>query len=187
MSNKKKDLILEAARNVLKTEGSANFSMRKVAASAGMSLGNLQYYFKTKDTLFEGLLAQYMTQYRNRYLEYMETPLTKEILAASINEILEDEATNNDKDIYQILYSYAEAGGLSKINQEDFIKEVYQLLYSFLANTDASVSARKIHLACSFLIPYFHSYSFYYKKLGASIDAIEKFLTDTVGDLIGIV
>ena len=43
------NLILEAAELLLIDSGYHNFSMRKVATKAGISVGNLQYYFPSKD------------------------------------------------------------------------------------------------------------------------------------------
>ena len=48
--------LLAAAHRVLITAGYANFSMRRVATEAGVSVGNLQYYFSTKDALTAALL-----------------------------------------------------------------------------------------------------------------------------------
>ncbi|GIH96776.1 TetR/AcrR family transcriptional regulator [Planobispora siamensis] len=44
------------ARDLLLGEGLDAFSMRTVAASAGMRLGNLQYYFATRDDLLEAVI-----------------------------------------------------------------------------------------------------------------------------------
>jgi len=185
MYNSKKDLILDAARRVHREAGSSGFSMRKVAASAGMSLGNLQYHFKTKETLFEGLLNQYMEQYRNRYKEFRKLPLTRETLSVLIKEILKDEASDEDGEIYRVLYSYAEAGGMSESVMDSYIEELYQILYSLLSYTASPASADNVHLACSLLIPYFESYGLFHGKLGAPIGSIEELLTKTIWELVG--
>ena len=43
--------IVLAARELLMDEGYAQFSMRNVAARAGVHLANVQYYFKTREDL----------------------------------------------------------------------------------------------------------------------------------------
>jgi len=55
--------IVAAAENVLIEEGYHNFSLRKVAATAGIKLGNLQYYFPTKDELVKTMLDQVIQVY----------------------------------------------------------------------------------------------------------------------------
>jgi AcrR family transcriptional regulator len=48
--------IAETARDLLLSGGLDAFAMRTVAASAGMRLGNLQYYFATRDDLLEAVI-----------------------------------------------------------------------------------------------------------------------------------
>lgn len=48
--------ILEAARDIFATEGYARLSMRGVAARAGITLGTVQHYYRTKEALFEAML-----------------------------------------------------------------------------------------------------------------------------------
>ena len=60
--------ILLAAEKLLIDEGYHNFSLRKVAASAGLTLGNLQYYFPSKDALIKAMLDNCI----ERYLELFE-------------------------------------------------------------------------------------------------------------------
>ena len=50
------DKVLRAARKILALEGYPNFTMRNVAARSGISLGNLQYYFPTKNALLRELI-----------------------------------------------------------------------------------------------------------------------------------
>src|ERR1700722_624222 len=53
------EMILNAAKNVLVKEGYSGLTMRNVAAGAGTTVGNLQYYYADKDSLLRDLL-QYM-------------------------------------------------------------------------------------------------------------------------------
>ncbi|RKG93643.1 TetR/AcrR family transcriptional regulator [Corallococcus terminator] len=54
--------ILDAAMDVLVQDGYAGLSLRGVAQRAGVSLGNLQYYFPTKQDVVRALLARYLEQ-----------------------------------------------------------------------------------------------------------------------------
>jgi len=53
---RRRDDILVAARRVLVDNGYDQFSMREIAASVGMKLGNLQYYFRSREDLLEALI-----------------------------------------------------------------------------------------------------------------------------------
>ncbi len=61
--------IVLAARETLMDEGYAQFSMRNVAARAGVHLANVQYYFKTREDLVRALLDDTGARYRAAYDE----------------------------------------------------------------------------------------------------------------------
>jgi AcrR family transcriptional regulator len=48
--------ILETATNLLAYEGYSKFTMRRVAEELGITLRNVQYYFNTKQNLFESVI-----------------------------------------------------------------------------------------------------------------------------------
>ena len=60
--------ILDAAREVLIEAGYAGLTMRKIASRAGISIGNLNYYYRTKEDLLRDLLEYVI----NDYLEEFE-------------------------------------------------------------------------------------------------------------------
>jgi AcrR family transcriptional regulator len=59
--------IVSAARELLATRGYAQFSMRNVAAKAGLHLANVQYYFPRRDNLVHALLIDTGERYRATY------------------------------------------------------------------------------------------------------------------------
>ncbi|MEU4602699.1 TetR/AcrR family transcriptional regulator [Kribbella sp. NPDC023972] len=52
----RRDALLATAREVLVEDGFDQFVLRRVAAKAEMKLGNLQYYFTTRDDLLEAVI-----------------------------------------------------------------------------------------------------------------------------------
>lgn len=58
------DQILQSAVRVLVDQGYAALSLRKIADHCGMKVGNLSYYFPTKDLLITALLETIMKSYR---------------------------------------------------------------------------------------------------------------------------
>ncbi len=56
-----------AAEKLLIDKGYHNFSMRKVALAAGLTLGNLQYYFPNKDALIRAMLEHCIERYLHRF------------------------------------------------------------------------------------------------------------------------
>ena len=55
---KKVKEILEVATNLLAYEGYSRFTMRRIADELGVALRNVQYYFKTKESLFQAVVEQ---------------------------------------------------------------------------------------------------------------------------------
>src|SRR5438270_6942797 len=87
--------IVEAARELLMTEGYAQFSMRNVAARAGLHLANVQYYYKTREDLVTALLNDTGERYRTSYQELRaKAPTDREARFKAIVEYnLKDIAT----------------------------------------------------------------------------------------------
>ena len=59
--------ILNAAREVFMEAGYAALTMRKVAARAGISIGNLNYYYRTKEDLLRDLLEYVINDYLEEF------------------------------------------------------------------------------------------------------------------------
>ena len=58
-----RELVLRTAREVLVSEGYANFSIRRVADAAGITVGNLTYHFPGKHDLVRALIALLISEY----------------------------------------------------------------------------------------------------------------------------
>ena len=58
--------ILQAAREIFASEGYGGLSMRRVAAQVGVSLSNVQHYYRNKDMLVEALLLDSLNQFQER-------------------------------------------------------------------------------------------------------------------------
>lgn len=71
--------ILRAARDIFIREGYRGFTMRKVAAATGISLGNLNYHFPRKDALLKALLEHlidgYVEEFERRRSAAGDSPL----------------------------------------------------------------------------------------------------------------
>jgi AcrR family transcriptional regulator len=101
--------ILLAAEKLLIDEGYHNFSLRKVAASAGLTLGNLQYYFPTKDSLIKAMLDNCIQRYLDRFEQVRaqagEDP--EKQFRALLSEIIRDLNSRNTTVFFPELWSLA--------------------------------------------------------------------------------
>lgn len=89
-----KGRILEAAEKVLARDGYHVFSARRVAQECSISVGNLTYYFPTKDSLIEALMEAIYDRYERRYAEIgsAEGRDSPAELATLVTELLRDAA-----------------------------------------------------------------------------------------------
>lgn len=85
--------ILRTARALFATEGYAGLSMRAVAGKLGISLGNLQHYYPTKEHLLEAVLKNTLESYE-RHLATVSAGVRdrspRERLETVIDQILTD-------------------------------------------------------------------------------------------------
>jgi AcrR family transcriptional regulator len=115
--------IIQAAVTVLVTEGYAGLTLRKIAERCNMKVGNLTYYFPTKQLLVEALLENSLTVYRDRSNEIYE----QDTLSAEkrLEEILvfwlEDIQTKRTSRLFTELWAMA--------NHDAFIAERLDAFY----------------------------------------------------------
>lgn len=100
-------IILEAAEQLLIDSGYHNFSMRKVATKAGVSVGNLQYYFPTKDSLLEALLDHVIQNYLDIFQHIRDSLSPKEQFVEIISSVVKDLKTKHTTVFFPELWSMA--------------------------------------------------------------------------------
>jgi AcrR family transcriptional regulator len=91
-SDRGADRILRAARRVFVDTGGVGFSARGVAKEAGVSLGAVQHFFRTKDELLAATLEHVLSEFRREYDRLHEQlPFSAEArLLAAIDVLVED-------------------------------------------------------------------------------------------------
>ena len=69
---KKRSQIFQAGKEMLIDDGAALLTMRRLAEKLQMSLGNLQYYFPTRDELFQALIEHLCIDYQERMGDHLD-------------------------------------------------------------------------------------------------------------------
>ncbi len=115
--------IIAAAENILIEEGYHNFSLRKVAAAAGIKLGNLQYYFPTKDELVKAMLNQVIEVYLKSFekLRASAGDNPKEQFTILIRHIITDLNNKNTTVFFPEVWSLS--------NHEEHVTEYMDAMY----------------------------------------------------------
>ncbi|GEN36831.1 TetR/AcrR family transcriptional regulator [Aneurinibacillus danicus] len=102
--NKRKIQIAEAAWKVIVNEGIENATVRKVAKTAGLSVGSLRHYFASQSELllFSMELVSERVKQRIETRKYEGSPL--EIMTEAICEVLPVDDDTYDKMIHTLKY-----------------------------------------------------------------------------------
>ena len=134
--------ILSASRSVLIDVGYSSFTMRKIAEKARMSLGNLSYYYKSKQAILSDLLDAVMDNYQEILDEIVYDPKLsdKEKLKKTIKTIILDLGRKETTHFFPELWALANhnkeaATGMDLLYQRE--RKIFDLLISRL-NPDLS-------------------------------------------------
>jgi AcrR family transcriptional regulator len=181
----KKDKILKVANKLLVEEGSSNFSMRKVATEASMSLGNLQYYFKTKTDLINGILEYYINTYKEELDSYLEGCIKgREGLEEFIKSMLLESINDEDDKFYITLFSSAELKGLD-IPLKQHYGELLNMLNIVLDTIiGESLAPESLNRGSALLFPYFEGYASVGTYTTIDHNSMAKVLSDMVWELV---
>ncbi len=76
--------VLDAAVRLIARDGLAGLSIRAVATEAGVSLAQVQYYFRTKDGLVAAAFEHASDQFLTRLATVLERPRSRRRLRAAI-------------------------------------------------------------------------------------------------------
>jgi AcrR family transcriptional regulator len=101
--------ILSAALNLLIEEGYSALSLRRIAKACDMKVGNVTYYFATKDALVREMLSAAIEGYMSAFEDVIsQVDLTpEEKLEAIIRIILEDIRTKKTTRLFPELWALA--------------------------------------------------------------------------------
>jgi len=116
--------ILDAAAAVFMESGYAALTMRKVANHAGISIGNLNYYYRTKEDLLRDLLDYVINPYLEEFDRRRELAgaSPEKQLAAVLRFWIEDLNTPETTVFFPELWALA--------NHDEYIAELTDALYA---------------------------------------------------------
>jgi len=97
VTDRKRNVILDAARTVFSRQGYAGAAVGEVASEAGVAKGTLYLYFKSKEELYLAALARDLGCLAHRARAEMErAPTLREQILAFLRVRLEYAAANQD-------------------------------------------------------------------------------------------
>ena len=177
------DHIFTCAMELLRESGNQGFSMRKVSAKAGMSLSNLQYYFKTKELLLAGLLKGFLECYTESFQEYdwSKGKHPKENLNQLLLHIFNDEGFDDCGTIFKELWAIAERNPGVKLAMTEYYQGLYQILFGMIEEiAPPKCREKSIHYSVSLLLPFIEGYCITRSVLPVSPDDLAEQFTEVI-------
>jgi len=137
--------ILQVARRLLLEEGLDNFVMRRIADLAEMRLGNLQYYFPTRDDLLEAILR---AEFEADLAALQESTGTKDApaLLGRTVRLLVDRWLADEGNVYTPIGALALHDDRFKQLWNEVYGQFYVLLGALIERIDTAASASEIRV-----------------------------------------
>lgn len=187
MKSRKRE-ILVATRSVLIRDGSAGFSVRKVAQEAGISIGNLQYHYSSRVTLLREMLTADIEESR-QWLQQMVSGYEpgsedgRERLRRFMLGALAEGKSQEELAVFRALFSFSEPEIITALDQ--FYGELFNLLTEGLAvlsgNTEDSVPVKQ---AATLLFPFLDGYDTTSILLPLAPGETAELMTDILWDIL---
>ena len=168
--------IIQAAIEQLIEEGYREFSLRKIARRAGVSIGRVQHHFPNKEILLSMMLDDVISAYLEAFdslIEEFEPP--EEQLRAVVRHVVEDLGTKETTHFFPELWSLAnhdpKCDQLS-LTMYDKYQDVYRRIIPAI---NPELSAKQIETAALFFAASLEGHTMfvgYRKRYNERIDAI---------------
>ena len=145
--------ILLAAEELIISSGYHSFSLRKVAETAGITLGNLQYYYPSKDTLIAAMLNNTIQRYIDRFDEIRidagqdaETQFIA-VISEAITDLNQKTTTMFFPEVWSLSNHYPHAVKI----MDDMYGKYRQILIEIMAVMNPALSGQQLHRLAVFI------------------------------------
>ncbi len=113
-SNNKRNRLIESADKLFHQKGISNTTLSNIADLAGVPLGNVYYYFKSKDSIILAVIEYRKNSLDALFSEWEQVPSIKERLAAFVkySTNLADEAAQFGDSLGSLCQELGKQGGV---------------------------------------------------------------------------
>ncbi len=180
--NSKPEQVLDVAFELLKSSGDHGVTMRQVASTAGMSLSNVQYYYKTKDELLKALADRYFNACLEE-LRAIKPANSHETLDADLEDFLAL-VLQHGIEVTEMCCIFREYWAISTRNEEisNHINDYYKEMVTILSDMFRPVAKSEAGLAkaVSVIVPYVEGYSITARAMPNDIQTVTQTMKGVV-------
>ena len=145
--------ILEEAKNALVDEGFSGLSFRTIAKRAGVTVGNVTYYFPTKDRLLVELAGYIFDRWDVRFHRDLPKPLTAkmDIFLYSIRYMIEENKRVKSSTLLLEMWTMANRSTSVMRMLDTFYARMRSWIEEMLLDINPMLSARKRRLRAALI------------------------------------
>ncbi|MDW6091677.1 TetR/AcrR family transcriptional regulator [Vibrio rhizosphaerae] len=180
--------IVQNGLQLLNDQGSQGLTMRKVANSCGISLGNLQYHFKDRDSLLKGMIDFYLQQFIQLTQSVIpQFPNKDKIQQQDIEEMILSILNNTMMEESCRIFREFWAIASRDKTVEDYLHHYSLQCSNMIATIFTPLAPNKpilIQSIISLLLPYFEGYTLTYKAIPFRDEQVAELLGRVIFQLI---
>ena len=145
--------ILEEAKNALVDEGFSGLSFRTIAKRAGVTVGNVTYYFPTKDRLLVELAGYIFDRWDVRFCRELPKTLTEkmDIFLYSIRYMIEENKRVKSSTLLLEMWTMANRSTSVMRMLDTFYARMRSWIEEMLLDINPMLSARKRRLRAALI------------------------------------
>ncbi len=179
VKNVKVERIIDIALELLKAQGDHGVTMRQIAQRAGMSLSNVQYYFKSKDDLLKAMADRYFRQclddFQRESAISNDGDMRKNLRTLVRTLLAHGTELSEMCRIFREYWAIATRNSVIEVYLQDYYQEMSELLTQTLrpfAKNQEGLSA-----AVTLLLPYVEGYSIASESLPLEVEGTTDMVT----------
>lgn len=147
--------ILRAARDIFAAQGYAGLSMRSVAAQVGISLGNMQHYYKSKDALIEALLLYTMDVFQGK-IDHITSSMGAasriDKLASTIDMFLEELADPVTHGVFFEIWALANRDAFASALMDKMLAREKKTIFKLIQGLNPAISDEQYMLRAVLIV-----------------------------------
>ena len=165
---------------IIRDNGDAGLTMRKIADCAGMRLSNVQYYFKSRDDVLAAMVTLYFGQCESELRQAAESSKSlgrRERTHRLILNVLHHGVEISDMcRVFRELWAISTRNDVVRSEMGSYYETLCSVLAKSILGDDGSAELE--HKVGSFLLPYVEGYSITAPSLPMPMEQVATMLTD---------